>query len=142
MPADPSAPPVVLRIENPKSATHQQNQAWSEVASKVGSVKVSKGTPASPYSPSFTEESACSPKNFPDRPQQISQCRQGGLVFFPGTTPIGTDFMIIDPLLVEGNTHVGDIHVDINHYYIVLRECDVVVQPGGKLVALAMSDIK
>lgn len=50
--------------------------------------------------------------------------------------------MIIDPLLVEGNTHVGDIHVDINHNHIVLRECDVVVQPGGKLVALAMSDIK
>lgn len=50
--------------------------------------------------------------------------------------------MIIDPLLVQGHTSIGDEDVDMNHYYIVLSECDVVVGPGGKLVTLAMSDIK
>ncbi|KAL4889174.1 hypothetical protein BDV59DRAFT_120940 [Aspergillus ambiguus] len=153
MPADPSTSPAVLRIE--KLATHQKNQAWLEVASEFTSLEVPKGTPASPYNPPFTEGTACSrliheilvdyrkqAKKFPDRPQQISQCRPGGLVFFPGTTPIGTNFMIIDPLLVQGSTSIGDIVVDMNHYYIVLRECDVVVRPGGKLVTLAMSDIR
>ena len=79
---------------------------------------------------------------FPGRPQQISKGRRGGLVFYPGITPIGTDFMIIDPLITEGETFIGDVEVDINYYYIVLKECDVVVKPGGKLVTLAISDIR
>jgi hypothetical protein len=62
-------------------------------------------------------------------------------VFFPGTTPIGTNFMIINPIFVEGKSTIGGIEVDTNHYYIVLKECDVVVQTDGKLVTLAMSDI-
>ena len=50
--------------------------------------------------------------------------------------------MIIDPLITEGKSFIGDVEVDINYYYIVLKECDVVVQPGGKLVTLAISDIR
>lgn len=58
MPADPSAPPVVLCIE--KLATHLKNQAWPEVANGVASLEVPKGTPASPYNPPFTKGTACS----------------------------------------------------------------------------------
>lgn len=63
-------------------------------------------------------------------------------MFFPGTTALGTDFMIIDPLFVQGKSSIGEVGVDANHYYIILKECDVVVQPGGKLVTLAISDIR
>ena len=50
--------------------------------------------------------------------------------------------MIIDPLFVQGKSSIGEVGVDVNHYYIILKECDVVVQPGGKLVTLAISDIR
>ncbi|KAB8227931.1 uncharacterized protein BDW43DRAFT_233273 [Aspergillus alliaceus] len=144
--------PAVLPIE--RSAVSEKLQACDEVKRDVE--RISTDTPAMSYNPPFIKGSACSKlvheiildykkqyaTKFPDRPQQISQARRGGLVFFPGTIPIGTDFMIIDPLIAEGKSTIGDAEVDIKHYYIVLKECDVVVQPGGKLVTLAISDIR
>lgn len=58
MPADPSAPAAVLRIE--RVATQQKNLAWLEVANKVPTQDIVKGTPASRYNPPFAEGTACS----------------------------------------------------------------------------------
>ncbi|KAB8253916.1 hypothetical protein BDV32DRAFT_25093 [Aspergillus pseudonomiae] len=142
---------TVLPIE--RSALSEKLKAREEVIELVE--KTLTDTPATSYNPPFTKGSACvklvhdvildykkHATKFPGRPQQISKGRRGGLVFYPGITPIGTDFMIIDPLITEGKSFIGDVEVDINYYYIVLKECDVVVQPGGKLVTLAISDIK
>lgn len=72
----------------------------------------------------------------------ISRCRRGGLIFLPGNTPIGTNFMILEPLYCQGKSSIGGVEVDMNHYYVILKECDVCVESNGKLVTLAMSDIQ
>ena len=33
------------------------------------------------------------------------------------------------------------MEVDIDHYYIILKECDIYVEDNSRLVILAMSDI-
>jgi hypothetical protein len=49
--------------------------------------------------------------------------------------------MIIEPIYCAGKSTIGDVEVDMNHYYVILKECDVHVEDNGRLVILAMSDI-
>lgn len=50
--------------------------------------------------------------------------------------------MILEPLYCQGKSSIGGVEVDMNHYYVILKECDVCVESNGKLVTLAMSDIQ
>lgn len=50
--------------------------------------------------------------------------------------------MIIEPIACQGKSKIGDVEVDMDHYYIILKECDVHVEDNGRLVTLAMSDIQ
>ena len=72
----------------------------------------------------------------------ISRCRRGGLIFLPGSTPTGTNFMIIEPLYCQGKSTIGGVEVDMDHYYVILNACDVHIDDNGKLVILAISDIQ
>ncbi|EKV05122.1 hypothetical protein Pdw03_2995 [Penicillium digitatum] len=148
--------PAVLRLQS--VALLNKNKAWMEVeknAEKIAQDALAKKTKAAAFQPTFTDTSACNElirgvaldyeknaNNFPGRPPKIARCRRGGLVFLPGYIPIGTNFMIIEPIFCKGKSTIGGVEVDMEHYYVILKECDVHVEDDGKLVALAMSDIQ
>jgi hypothetical protein len=50
--------------------------------------------------------------------------------------------MIIEPIYCQGKSTIGGVEVDMNHYYVILKECDIHVEDRGKLITLAMSDIE
>lgn len=50
--------------------------------------------------------------------------------------------MIIEPIFCSGKSTIGGVQVDMNHYYVILKACDVHVEDNGRLVTLAMSDIQ
>lgn len=50
--------------------------------------------------------------------------------------------MILEPIFCQGRSKIGGVEVDMDHYYVILRECDVNVEDNGRLVTLAMSDIR
>lgn len=50
--------------------------------------------------------------------------------------------MIIEPIYCSGKSTIGGVEVDMDHYYVILKACDVQVDNNGRLVTLAMSDIQ
>lgn len=147
----------VLALRN-VATPDKHDKAWTEVeadAEAISNDAITRKTKAAAFQPTFTEASACNELirgiaqdyvhhavNFPRRPRKISRCRRGGLIFLPGDTPIGTNFMIIEPISYQGKSTIGGVEVDMDHYYVILEECDVHVEEGGRLVTLAMSDIQ
>lgn len=45
-------------------------------------------------------------------------------------------FTMVIPLYIVGKVLVGNIQLDNNHHYHILRPCDIDVSEGSKLVAL------
>ncbi|KAJ5721539.1 uncharacterized protein N7483_009473 [Penicillium malachiteum] len=150
-------PSVVLSL--PTVVPLNQIEAWEEVEKDAEAIanngsKRRLNADVFPPPPS-TNPSACNAvfrglildyeknvERFPGRPNKITRCRRGGLIFLPGRTPNSTNLMIIQPIHCEGKSTIGNVKVDMNHYYVILNECDIEVKPGSKLVVLAMPHIE
>ncbi|KAJ5407530.1 hypothetical protein N7465_008814 [Penicillium sp. CMV-2018d] len=55
---------------------------------------------------------------------------------------LGTNFMIIELIFYKGKLTISGIEVDIEHYYIILKEYNVYIKGNRKLVILVISDIQ
>lgn len=63
-------------------------------------------------------------------------------MFLPGITQTPIDFMILEPIFCDGKATIGGISVDMDHYYVLLKKCDVFVEDGSQLVTVAMMYIE
>lgn len=59
------------------------------------------------------------------------------------TTPGSISVLVVTPVSTLDQQYlIGDVEVDIDNYYIILKDCDIHVEDNGRLVTLAMSDIQ
>lgn len=49
--------------------------------------------------------------------------------------------MILEPIFCNGKATIGGIGIDMDHYYVLLKKCDVFVEDGSQLVTVTMMNI-